>query len=103
MFAQNFSGSSGNVEEDNNLVEMIDQSVRNQVAVVADQESRDLEADQSDEPSIMEDFQLENPVATNVTPPANTGQVTSQQVASLYPFDTTTIAAAKRRETDGQR
>ena len=103
MFAQNFSGSSGNVEEDNNLVEMIDQSVRNQVAVVADQESRDLEADQSDEPSIMEDFQLENPVATNVTPPANTGQVTSQEVASLYPFDTTTIAAAKRRETDGQR
>jgi len=100
LFAQNFSGSSGNVEEDNNLVAMINRSVTNQVEAAVDQEERDKEADAV---SITDDLQLENPIPTNVTPPTNTGQVSSQEVASLYPFDSTSIAAARRRETDGQR
>ena len=100
MFAQNFSGSSGNVEEDNNLVAMVDRSVQNQIEAAVDQEERDVEADTA---PVTDDLQLENPVPSNVNVPTNTGQVSSQEVASLYPFDSTSIAAARRRETNGQR
>ena len=93
MFANDFSKSSGNVDEDNNLVGMIQRSLQNNAIV--DQE--EAERDQEQVASVMGDIQLQNPVAPQT--PANTGQVTSQQVADLFPNDPTTIAAARRRET----
>jgi len=93
MFANDFSESSGNAEEDNKLVGMIQKSLQNNAVVDAEEEERDREQ----VASVMGDIQLENPVAPQT--PANTGQVTSQQVADLFPNDPTTIAAARRRET----
>ena len=93
MFANDFSKSSGSVDEDNNLVGMIQRSLQNNAIV--DQE--EAERDQEQVASVMGDIQLQNPVAPQT--PANTGQVTSQQVADLFPNDPTTIAAARRRET----
>ena len=93
MFANDFSESSGNAEEDNKLVGMIQKSLQNNAVVDAEEEERD----QEQVASVMGDIQLENPVAPQT--PANTGQVTSQQVADLFPNDPTTIAAARRRET----
>lgn len=93
MFANDFSKSSGSVDEDNNLVGMIQRSLQNNAIV--DQE--EAERDQEQVASVMGDIQLQSPVAPQT--PANTGQVTSQQVADLFPNDPTTIAAARRRET----
>ena len=93
MFAGDLSGSSGSADEDNNLVGMIQRSLQNN-AVVDEEEA---ERDQEQVASVMGDIQLQNPV--NPQTPANTGQVTSQQVADLFPNDPTSIAAARRRET----
>jgi hypothetical protein len=91
MFAD-FSESSGDAQEDNNLVSMINRSVQNSLTVETEEAERDREEFQS----VVGDLQLQNPVAP--TPPQNTGQVTSQQVADLFPNDPTAIAAARRRE-----
>tara|TARA_E500000331_G_scaffold329239_1_gene349642 strand:- start:6693 stop:9809 length:3117 start_codon:yes stop_codon:yes gene_type:complete len=91
MFAD-FSESSGDAQEDNNLVSMINRSVQNSLTVDTEEAERDREEFQS----VVGDLQLQNPVAP--TPPQNTGQVTSQQVADLFPNDPTAIAAARRRE-----
>jgi len=93
LFANDFSESSGSAEEDNNLVGMIQKSLQNNAVVDAEEEERD----QEQVASVMGDIELQNPVAPQT--PANTGQVTSQQVADLFPNDPTTIAAARRRET----
>ena len=93
MFANDFSGSSGSAQEDNALVGMIQTSLQNNAIV----DGEELERDKEEYESVMGDIQLQNPVAQE-TPP-NTGQVSSQQVADLFPNDPTTIAAARRRET----
>ncbi len=92
MFANDFSISSGDAQEDNNNVGMINRSIANNKIVEAEEEERDRQ----EFTSILGDIEFQNPVAP--TPP-NTGQVTSQQVADLFPNDPTTIAAARRRET----
>lgn len=93
MFANDFSKSSGDIQEDNNLVGMINRSIQNNQVIEAEEAQRDAaDADTN----IVGDLQLQNP--GGATPP-NTGQVTSQQVADLFPNDPTTIAAARRRET----
>ena len=92
MFAD-FSESSGDAQEDNNLVSMINRSIQNNATV----ENEEVERDTEEFQSVVGDLQLQNPVAQ--TPPQNTGQVTSQQVADLFPNDPTAIAAARRRET----
>ena len=96
MFADDFSGSSGNVEIDNNAVAMLSTATTNEAMV----EEEEAEIEEVEKTSIMDDFQLENPVATPPQAPTmpNTGQVTSQQVADLFPNDPTSIAAARRRE-----
>ncbi len=66
--------------------------------VMVDAEEAPVEAEEKT--MVMADLQLEDPVASAPaapTPP-NTGQVTSQQVADLFPNDPTSIAAARRRE-----
>jgi len=92
MFANDFSESSGDAQEDNNNVGMINRSLANNLVIEEEEEERDRQ----EFTSILGDIEFQNPVAP--TPP-NTGQVTSQQVADLFPNDPTTIAAARRRET----
>jgi hypothetical protein len=50
---------------------------------------------------IMADLQLESPVAQapQAPTPPNTGQVSSQDIAAMFPNDATSIAAAQRRES----
>jgi hypothetical protein len=96
LFAGDFSGSSGNAQVDNNAVEFLRTATGNE-AMVNDAEAPIEEVEKT---NVMEDLELENPVAQQpVAPvPPATGQVTSQQVADLFPNDPTTIAAARRRE-----
>ena len=96
MFANDFSGSSGSAEEDNNLVSMIDTSIRNNVIVDQEEQERDREEYQS----VLGDLQLESPIAAPQAPtPPNTGQVTPQQVAGLFPNDPLSIEIARRRQS----
>ena len=63
---------------------------------VLEQARRDEEAD---DPSITADLQLQPVVPqTAQAPQTPQGQVSSQQVAQLYPFDSTANAIAQRRE-----
>ena len=63
-------------------------------------EAEEAPIEQQEKQLVMEDLQLEDPVASPPAAPTlpNTGQVTSQQVADLFPNDPTSIAAARRRE-----
>ena len=95
MFANDFSGSSGSAEEDNNLVSMIDTSIRNNVIVDQEEQERDREEYQS----VLGDLQLQSPIAAPQAPtPPNTGQATAGQVAGLFPNDPLSIEIARRRQ-----
>ncbi len=96
MFAQDYSGSSGNLEVDNNAVEFLSTATRKEAEVDAEE----APVEEQEKQLVMEDLQLEDPVARPpIAPtPPNIGQVTSQQVADLFPNDPTSIAAARRRE-----
>ena len=96
MFANDFSGSSGSAEEDNDLVAMIDTSIKNNVIVDQEEQERDREEYQS----VLGDLELESPMLAPQAPtPPNTGQVTSQQVAGLFPNDPLSIEIARRRQS----
>ena len=96
LFAQDFSGTSGDLQTDNNAVTFLSTATQKEAEVNAE-EAPIVEEEKK---LVMEDLQLEDPVATAPTAPTppNTGQVTSQQVADLFPNDPTSIAAARRRE-----
>ena len=96
LFADDFSGSSGNLEVDNNAVTMLSTATANEAMV----EEEEAPIEEVEKTAVMDDLQLESPVATPPQAPAAPaiGQVTSQQVADLFPNDPTTIAAARRRE-----
>jgi hypothetical protein len=95
MFANDFSKSSGSVDEDNNLVGMIQRSLQNNALVDTEEAERDEEQRQS----VMGDIQLQNPV---LTPQAQstpaTGQNRAQQVAALFPNDPTAQEIARRSD-----
>ena len=90
LFAGDFTKSSGDVNTDNDMVAYLDQTVAADLTSDVEEAERDAEADQM----VTADLELQNPV--QIQQP--TAQVTSQQVQSLFPFDTTAIAAAQRRE-----
>ena len=96
LFAQDYSGTSGNVDVDNNAVAFLRQATINE----ADTEEQEKEIEGDEEGLITEDLELENPVqqpqAQAPTPP-NTGQVTQQQVAGLFPDDNLSQLIAQRR------
>ena len=93
MFAQDFSGTSGNLQTDTNAVEMLSTATQNEAMV--DTEEAPVEAE---EKMIMADLQLENPTAqAPVAPvPPATGQVNPQQFQALFPNDPTGAAIAQR-------
>jgi len=94
MFAQDFSGTSGNLQTDTNAVEMLSTATQNEAMVDAEE----APIEQEEKTSIMADLQLEDPVAQ---PPAEpvlpaTGQVNPQQFQALFPNDPTGAAIAQR-------
>ena len=94
MFAQDYSGTSGNLQTDNNAVQFL-QTATNSEAMV-DTEEAPIEAEEKS--MIMADLQLEDPVAQAPqapVPPA-TGQVNAQSFQALFPNDPTGAAIAQR-------
>jgi hypothetical protein len=101
MYAGDLTKSSGNVDEDNDMVTYLDTAINNVAENAVDMDLRDREADARAEQEgtpITDDLQLQaaGTGAQNIT--QNTGQVTSAQVESVFPRDETLIAAARRRE-----
>ena len=94
MFAQDFSGSSGNLQTDNNAVQFL-QTATNSEAMV-DTEEAPIEAEEKS--MIMADLQLEDPVAQAPQAPVqpDTGQVNAQNFQALFPNDATGAAIAQR-------
>ena len=94
MFAQDYSGSSGNLQTDTNAVTMLSTATQNEAMV--DTEEAPVEAEEKT--SIMADLQLEDPVARPPVAPAPpaTGQVNPQQFQALFPNDPTGTAIAQR-------
>ena len=92
LFASDFSGSSGSVDEDNNLVGMIQTSLRNNAII----EQEEIERDQEQMSSVMGDVQLQSPVANQAAVPPATGQVDPQKFAALFPEDDSGQAIANR-------
>ena len=94
MFAQDYSGSSGDLQTDTNAVSMLSTATQNEAMV--DAEEAPIEAEEKT--SIMADLQLESPVAqppAAPVPPA-TGQVNPQSFQALFPNDPTGAAIAQR-------
>ena len=94
MFAQDYSGTSGNLQTDNNAVQFL-QTATNSEAMV-DTEEAPIEAEEKS--MIMADLQLEDPVAQAPQAPIqpNTGQVNPQEFQALFPNDPTGAAIAQR-------
>jgi hypothetical protein len=94
MFAQDFSGTSGNLQTDTNAVEMLSTATQNEAMV--DTEEAPVEAEEKT--MVMADLQLEDPTAqAPVAPvPPATGQVNPQQFQALFPNDPTGAAIAQR-------
>ena len=71
-------------------------STKNNVIVDQEEQERDREEYQS----VLGDLELESPTLAPQAPiPPNTGQVTSQQVAGLFPNDPLSIEIARRRQS----
>ena len=94
MFAQDYSGTSGNLQTDNNAVQFL-QTATNSEAMV-DTEEAPIEAEEKS--MIMADLQLEDPVAQapQAPVPPTTGQVNAQNFQALFPNDATGAAIAQR-------
>jgi hypothetical protein len=95
MFVQDFTSPSGDTVTDNEMVSYMNTSVANEEAVENDEAERERT-------SVMGDIEMEDlqsPVGVGAQPTVNGQQAPqSEQLQSLFPFDTTSIAAAKRRE-----
>jgi hypothetical protein len=96
LFADDFSGSSGNLEQDNNSVNMLRAATGNEAMV--NQEEAPIE--EVEKTSVMEDLEFESPVQPQpmVQGAPATGQVTPQQVSALFPNDPTSALIAARRQ-----
>jgi len=97
LFAEEYSGTSGDINIDNDAVAFLRQATVNEVDT--DEQEKEIESDEKR--LITEDIELENPVQ-QPQPQApiqpNTGQVTPQQVAGLFPNDPLSIEIARRRQ-----
>ena len=93
MFAQDYSGSSGDLQTDTNAVTMLSTATQNEAMVDAEEAPVEQE-----EKMIMSDLQLEDPVARPpVAPvPPDTGKVDPQQFAAVFPEDDLGQAIAQR-------
>jgi hypothetical protein len=96
LFADDFSGSSGNLEIDNNSVNMLRAATGTEAMV----EEAEAPIEEVEKTSVMEDLEFESPVQPQpmVQGTPDTGQVTPQQVQALFPNDTTSALIAARRQ-----
>ena len=94
MFAQDYSGTSGNLQTDTNAVEMLSTATQNEAMVDAEE----APIEEEEKSMIMADLQLEDPVARPpVAPvPPDTGKVDPQQFAAVFPEDDLGQAIAQR-------
>ena len=93
MFVQQFTNKSGNVDLDNEMASVISGTVQNEEQTIVDEVARDEDADRQ---AVTGDLDLQPVTPAPQTPV--TGQQTAEQLQTLFPFDTTSIAAAQRRE-----
>ena len=99
MYAGELTESSGNAEEDNDMVAYIDTTVNNVNVHAQDLDQRDAEADAEpieENANITEDLELQQAGtgAQNIT--QNTGKVDPQQFAAVFPEDNLGQAIAQR-------
>ena len=102
LFAGDFLGSSGNVDTDNQMVDYVKSTLKHTRETEADDVVREEDADQA---MMTENFEEEliDPVkamqAKNFQPPQppNTGQITPQKVAGLFPNDQLSQLIAQRQ------
>jgi len=94
LFAQDYSGTSGDLQTDTNAVTMLSTATQKEAEV--DAEEAPIEAEEKS--MVMADLQLEDPVAQAPTPPVPpaTGQINPQQFQALFPNDPTGAAIAQR-------
>jgi hypothetical protein len=94
LFADDFSGSSGNLEQDNNSVNMLRSATGNEAMV--NQEEAPIE--EVEKTSVMEDLEFENPVQPQpmVQGAPATGQINPRQYAALFPGDFSGQAIAEK-------
>jgi hypothetical protein len=106
MFTQDFTGSSGNVETDNQMVNYLNSTIKNAKETEVEANLRDIIADREQVDASVdlvdpnEAMQESNPDMTNYQAPMqpNTGQVTPQSVQALFPNDPTSALIAARRQ-----
>jgi len=103
MFAGDFTKSSGNTQLDNDMVAYLNRVVEADTETVLEQAERDKEADDE---SITADLQLQPAFGQQMAqapqvPQTPQNQVTTEQVQTLFPFDTTSAAIAQRRQNRG--
>ncbi len=95
MFADDFSGTSGNLQVDNNAVEFLRTASGNEAMV----NEAEAPIEEIEKTSVMDDLELENPVVEQAgqapVPPA-TGTVDAGQFQALNNNDTTGDAIAAR-------
>ena len=75
------------------MASVISGTVQNEEQTIVDEVARDEDADRQ---AVTGDLDLQPITQAPQTPV--TGQQTAQQLQTLFPFDTTSIAAAQRRE-----
>jgi hypothetical protein len=94
LFADDFSGSSGNLEQDNNSVNMLRSATGNEAMV--NQEEAPIE--EVEKTSVMEDLEFESPVQPQpmVQGAPATGQINPRQYAALFPGDFSGQAIAEK-------
>ena len=99
MFAQDYSGTSGNLQTDTNAVEMLSTATQNE-AMVDNEEAPIEEEEQS---TIMADLQLEDPVIQAPQAPIqpNTEQAKQRKFPALFTNDTTGAETGHRSKKSG--
>jgi len=90
MFAQDFTPGSGNIEIDNQMVDYIQSTAKNNDETEIDDAQRNEAAE--NEGSMMDDFELQDPTQQT----AATGQVNPAQFAAVFPDDNLGQAIANR-------
>jgi hypothetical protein len=94
LFADDFSGSSGNLEIDNNSVNMLRAATGTEAMV----EEAEAPIEQVEKTSVMEDLEFESPVQPQpmVQGAPATGQINPRQYAALFPGDFSGQAIAEK-------
>jgi hypothetical protein len=94
LFADDFSGTSGNLEIDNNSVNMLRAATGTEAMV----EEAEAPIEEVEKTSIMEDLEFESPVQPQpmVQGAPATGQINPRQYAALFPGDFSGQAIAEK-------